>query len=127
MAQMTDGKRRAFVAGSGLTAAQYTFVKQDTDGSVVLATAATDKVVGVLVNQPAAGDIATVSLLSGQGTEKIVLGSGGASIGDYLTPTTGGVAIVTTTDKNKVCGQALQAGNAGDTVEILLTNFILNV
>lgn len=127
MAQMTDGKRRTFKAGAGLTASQYTYVKQDVDGTVILATAATDKVVGILVNHPAAGDNANVTLLTGQGTEKITLGAGGCAIGDYLTATAAGAAIVTTTNKDKVIGQALQAGNAGDIVEALITNFILNV
>ena len=122
MAKITEGRRHAFVAGAGLTAAQYRVVRQDTDGSVVLATTATAKAIGILINQPAAGDTATVTLRNAQGTEKVVLGSGGCAVGDKLTPTTGGAVIVTTSANNEVIGFALEAGNAGDIVEILVTD-----
>ena len=67
--------------------------------------AANDAIVGVLNNQPAAGDTASVVLRSGQGTIKVVAG-GSISIGDCVTATTGGAVIATTSAGNEVVGRA---------------------
>ena len=122
MSQITDGKRRSFVAGAGLTTAQYHIVKQFTDGTVVLATSGTDLSLGVLDAGVVAGDSASVTLRNGMGTSKVVLGAGGCVVGSKLTAGAGGVAVVTTTAGNEVVGIALVTGNAGDVVEILLVN-----
>ena len=121
MSQFTDGKRKAFVAGAGLTAAENKIVKQDTDGTIILAGANGTGMIGILHNTPATGDEAVVILRNGQGTAKIILGIGGCTYGSKLTSDAFGTAIITTTAGDECIGTALEAGNAGDVVEILLT------
>lgn len=119
MSQFVEGRRRTFVAGSGLTAAQFRIVK-GSGATVVLASAATDLALGILDNQPVAGDNASVTLRNGQGTAKLILGTGGAAVGSKLTSDANGAGIITTTAGNEVVGIALQTGNAGDVIEVLL-------
>ena len=120
MSEITTSRRRAFVAGSGLTAAQYHIVRLDTDGSVILAT--NSAAVGILINQPAAHDTATVTLRNAEGTEKIILGSGGCSVGDLLTSDTNGHAVVVSDSLQEVVGIAQETGIVGDVIEVILTN-----
>jgi hypothetical protein len=121
MSQFTDGKRRTFKAGAGLTAAQYLVVKQDTDGTVILAGANGTGAIGILNNQPATSDSASVVLRSGQGTAKILLGGSVTTYGSAITSQSGGTGIVTTTAGDQVIGTALQLGSSGDIIEIMLT------
>ena len=121
MSQFTDGKRRSFKAGSGLTAAENYVVKQDTDGTVVLAGANGTGAIGILHNQPSAGDSASVILRSGQGTAKIKLGGSVTTYGSAITSQAGGTGIVTTTAGDQVIGTALGLGVSGDVIEIMLT------
>jgi hypothetical protein len=121
---MQEGRTRTFKAGADLSSSQYCFVKLDsTQNQVVLATAGTDKIIGVLLNAPVSGDVAEVGLLSGSGTYKIKA-STSISLGAYVTATTGGKAVTTTTAGNVVAGIAMQAAGAdGDYIEILPSNF----
>jgi hypothetical protein len=126
MTAINEGRRHAFKAGADLSNSQFHLVKQQANGSVILASADTDKIVGILDNAPVQNDTATVTLVNAQGTAKVVLGSGGCAVGDLLTADTNGAAVVTTTNKKVVVGRALQAGNAGEVVEILVANFTIS-
>ena len=95
------------------------FVKLTSTG-IAAATAGTDKIAGVMNKQEgvATGEIAPVVVF---GTAKVVA-SAAVAIGDAVTATTGGKAVVTTTTGNIVRGIALEAAAAdGDIIEILLT------
>jgi hypothetical protein len=124
MSGIQEGRDRSFKAGADLSAVQYRFVKHDsTQNQIVVATAGTDKVLGVLQDSPRSGDVGRVTLLNGSGTT-LITASAAISKDAYVTATTGGKAVATTTAGHVVCGQALEAAGAdGDVIEILLTNF----
>jgi hypothetical protein len=124
MSGMQTGRERTFIAGADLSSSQYRFVKHDsTQNQVIVATAGTDKIIGVLLNAPKSGWEARVGLLNGSGTYQVVA-STSISKDAYVTATTGGKAVTTTTAGNVVAGQALEAAGAdGDLIEIMPMNF----
>jgi hypothetical protein len=77
-----------------------------------------DVIIGVFQNTGADGGACSIAVL---GVSKVKLGTGGCSIGSYLTCESGGKAIVTATLDDFVVGRALKAGDADDIVPILLT------
>ena len=114
---------RTFKAGADLTSSQFRFVKMSAQNTVVVATAGTDKIIGVLQNAPALNDTARVTLLNAQGTTQVVA-SAAIAVGAYVTATTGGKAVTTTTAGNVVAGIAVDAAAAdGDLIEIIPTSF----
>lgn len=99
------------------------FVKVTSTG-VAPATAGTDVIVGVMnANQPVkTGQATPVTLL---GTA-IVEASAAIAAGDYVTATTDGKAVTTTTAGDTVRGVALEAASAdGDRIEVMFTYFQL--
>ena len=90
-------------------------------GQVVVATAATDKIIGVTVGAIAAAETGTVRLRSAQGTIKVKAG-GTIAVGDKLTSNGSGQSIATTTAANEVIGMALEAGASGDFIEMMPAN-----
>lgn len=80
-----------FPAGADLEAVQDCFVRIDTSGNIVAATAGQIPD-GVLYNDPDTGQAATFSIF---GVVKLKFG-GTVAIGDILVPTTGGKAIAAT-------------------------------
>ena len=75
-----EGNRRTFISTNDLsTTGQFNFCKVDSSnvGQIVLASNATDKVIGVVMNAPKALDLADVYLLNASGTAKAYVGSGG--------------------------------------------------
>lgn len=86
--------------------------------NVVVATAGTDKIIGVTSEPCSANAVADVRLRSAQGTTLVKLG-GTVAIGDAVTATTGGALITTSTAGNQVVGTALEAGASGDFIEVL--------
>lgn len=91
---------------------------------VVVATAATDKIIGVTSNSCEAGEVVDVRLLSAQGSSKFKAGAA-VAVGDLLTTDADGEVIATTTAGNRVVGQALEAGVDNDLIEALTCNFVL--
>jgi hypothetical protein len=123
MSTQVTGQNRTFKAGADLSAKQYFIVKQDTvQETVVLASAATDVLVGVLQNKPKSGENAEVCLRSAGGTSKIKLG-GTVSAGDHLTADSNGKAVATTTGADEVIGRALFDGVDGDVIEFTPANY----
>jgi hypothetical protein len=124
MSGMQTGRDRTFIAGADLSNSQYRFVKLDsTQNKVIVATAGTDNIIGVLLNAPKSGEEARVGLLNGNGTYQIVA-STLISLGAVMTATTGGKAVTTSTTGHRVAGIALEAAAAdGDLIEIQPTNF----
>lgn len=117
---------RSFVCGSStLIAKQYFAVKQDTDGTVVLAGANGTGIVGVLQNKPAVGKAALVRWL---GSSKAIAG-GAIAVGAYVTSDANGNVIATTTNKDTVLGRFIgtAAAASGDVVEIQIGIFTLSI
>lgn len=96
---------------------RYRIVKPGAAGGVVLATAATDKLLGTAGNEPGASTGEVVDLAVGP-LPKVVLG-GTVAQGDLLTSDANGKAIATTTAGNHVIGRAYTAGVADDEISYL--------
>ena len=112
-------------SATSLATKQYYVVQLTTTaGQVKLAsTPASDKICGILQNNPAAGEVAEVAF-SG-----ICKGSaeGAISRGDFLTTNSTGQLQTTTTDKDEVVGLALEAATTqNDVIPVLLTRFTLS-
>ena len=125
MSQSVRDFERSFTCGAtSIATKQFYIVKQHTDGTMILAAAATDKIVGVLQNKPAVGQAALVRFL---GTTKVVAG-GTISVGAWVTADSNGKAVATTTDKDVVLGKYLGTASAasGDIIEIQLGIFTLS-
>lgn len=119
MSQSIRDFERSFTTGaSTLIAKQYYMVKQHTDGTLILAAAGTDKIIGVLQNKPAVGQAALVRFL---GTTKVIAG-GTIAVGANVTSDGNGAAIATTTNKDRILGTYLGTASAasGDVIEVLL-------
>jgi hypothetical protein len=115
MATQLTGIVRSFTADAAITKNR---VVKITSTGVDVATADTDKVIGVSTLTVATGDQCPVQL---SGTCKITA-SAAISAGDLVVATTGGKIATTTTDKKRVIGTALEAATAdGDLIEVLLT------
>ena len=120
MSQYTRDFVRSFVAGADLSAKQYRLVKLGTGtNEIVLASSATDRIIGVLQEKPKLGQPGQVAIL---GTSKVVAG-GTISKGDCITSDSNGRAIAATTAGDTVIGIALENAVSGDIFEILLVNF----
>jgi hypothetical protein len=125
MSQSVKDFEKSFVCGATtLAAKQFYAVKQHTDGTLILAAAGTDKIVGILQNKPAVGQAALVRF---GGTSKAVAG-GAISVGAWVTATTDGTLVATTTDKDVVIGKYLGTASAasGDVIEVQLGIFTLS-
>ena len=97
-------------------------VKLDTtQGYIALATDPTaNTTIGVLLNEPLAGDVARVRLLN---TTVFVIAAAAFSIGATLAVTTGGQVQADTTAGHAIVGIALEAAGAqGDRVEMMICN-----
>jgi len=117
---------KSFTCGAtSLATKQYYIVKQHTDGTMILAAAATDKIVGVLQNKPVVGAAANVQI---GGTVKVIAG-GTISVGAWVTSDSNGKAVATTTDKDVVFGKYLGSASAasGDIIEVQMGIFTLSV
>ena len=103
-----------FIAAADLSAKQFYFVKLSAANTVDVCSAVTDKPIGVLQNTPTAGQSAEVVLF---GISK-VSADGNAVAGNSLGASADGqAAVYTFTDTTKfVCGQAIDAGAAGNTI-----------
>jgi len=109
------GVNRSYPAGADLSALQYTFVKMS--GTTVIApTAATDKVVGVLLNKPTSGRAATVAIT---GVVKVVASKAiAAGVPIYITAS--GQATDTQAANVAVGISETASSGAGTIVSVLL-------
>ena len=123
MSQSTGIHDKTLKAGANLSAKQYYIVKMcsaTTPYGVILGAAVTDKLLGVLQNEPAMNEEAVVRV---EGTTK-VLATATVVIGDWVTVYTDGMATPSAVDKDVIIGLALESSAAaGDVIEILLTHF----
>ena len=128
MAQEQAGQVVSFIANGNLSAQQFHLVQPTTiaDMSVKLATADTNKILGVLQNTPSTGggDAASVMI---SGITKVAMDSTGVAIakGATLTCTTeGGVQTSTSAVTSYRIGIALEAMASGTTglITMLITH-----
>ncbi len=108
------------VAGADLSAAQFKVVKAaSTGGAVVVGSAATDKCLGVLQNNPKNGEAAEVAFL---GVCK-ALAEASVTYGARVTSSSTGRVKVTTTANDTVIGHSLGTAStsAGDLIPVLLS------
>ncbi|RPJ37167.1 MAG: DUF2190 family protein [Planctomycetaceae bacterium] len=107
------------VASASLAAKQFHLVKlSTTSGQVKVAAAATDAIIGVLQNNPAAGEEAEVAY---QGIAKCIAG-GAVTKGLPVTSNSTGRAANTTTGNNRLVGMALETTTTdGDIFPCLLS------
>lgn len=72
--------KSSFIAGADLSAKQYYFVKMSADDTVIVCAGATDKPVGVLQNNPIAGQTAEVTVIG----ETKISGDADLNAGDSI-------------------------------------------
>lgn len=115
------GQVASFPALGDLSARQYTFVTQDTDGRVGDGSAG-DAVIGILQNKPAATDRPAQVQIDGISKLKV---AGTTTQGDRLKMDADGLGVVTTTATDKVGAVALEDGaaNAYIAVRVLPYSF----
>lgn len=122
MSVSNHGDKLNLAAAADLSTFQHCLVKQTSDTQVNVATAATDKVCGVLENKPKSGETASVANISAGSTFKVKLG-GTVAVGQRLTANSSSVAIAATKTADGTgpttysFGEALQAGVTGDIIE----------
>lgn len=106
------------VATATLAAKQYYVVQlSSTAGECKVATSGTSQVIGVVQNDPAAGEAAEVAFV---GIAKVAV-EASTTKGSYLTSSSTGRAKTTTTDGNVCIGVALEAySTAGGIISVLL-------
>lgn len=114
MAVTNTSDMQGYKNSNDLSAKRYYIVKQDTsnDGYVVLAAAATDPILGVLQNDPKAGETAVVKV-GPPGDGKVIAG-GTIHNGDKITSDSNGKAVATTTAGDNIIGVAVQEAVTGD-------------
>jgi len=119
MAVMESRDTRTFIAGEDLASAQFKFVTLEADGQVDLADADAENCIGVLINDPASGEAATV-VISGK---TMVTAGGAITAGDEVVTDTSGDAVELTTSSSATAitmGYALEAAADGQVFGIEL-------
>lgn len=96
-----------------------------TKNEVIEATAIGDVVIGIAEQAADAGDTVPVQMF---GVAKAVVGAGGVALGAQMMPLAagGGVLVTAAGAAARSCAIALEAGNAGETVAVLLAAPNLN-
>jgi len=114
-----------FVATGDLSSYQYYIVKHaSTAGACKLATtAATDTIIGILMNDPTDGQPAEIACVG----VCMALAEASVAVGNPLTCSSTGRVKATTTDKDEIVGFAVKASAAaGDLIPIILSRFTLS-
>jgi hypothetical protein len=119
MASIKSGYDAAtFPTDADLSSAENLLVKFDS-GDLVLATAVTDNVVGIVIRGNDGSTTADFASVAISGCYKVKAG-GAITAGALLTATTGGEAIATTTAEDNVFAIALDAADDGDLCPVAL-------
>lgn len=115
--------KKAFVAGGAIAVNRLVKFGAD-DNTVVVATAATDPVIGVSddAHDAATGDRCDVFLC---GIADVKLGVGGITRGLLIGSDATGQGVAVSTIGNRSVGVALMTGVAGDIVPVLLSPFVV--
>lgn len=108
--QVSEAHEYARNAGADLSAKLYYLAKIDTDGDIILASAGTDHVIGVIRESAAENKPVTVSF----GAMGKCIAGGTIAPGDKLTSDGNGKAVATTSAGNRYFGIALMAADANE-------------
>lgn len=103
------------LAGADLsTTGQYRFVEQSTSGTVTVCNSAGENALGVLQNNPASGQAATIAV---GGVTKVLAGAT-IAIGEQIATTAAGKAAVATNGQ-VILGEAMSGGGDGSIISML--------
>jgi len=116
MSQHVPGAIKSFKAAADYSAKQYYIMYVSADNTVTIGSAASQALVGTLLNEPKANEGATIAV---SGTSKVIAG-GTITIGDRLTTDSSGKAVATTTDGQNIIGTAIEAADASDIFEYVV-------
>lgn len=116
------GDRYTAETAADVTGKRYNIVKLDANGKVVLATAASDAILGVIDNEPKLGQVADVVLINGQGTFRVKASNATISKDAYIRTNGSGVAVATTSVGNRVIGRAVRDFAANEIGEYIKYN-----
>jgi hypothetical protein len=103
-----------------LSSSQYTFVKISADNTVAAATAATDKIIGILQNKPKGDVTPATARVRVFGVSRLVAVDTSLTYGVYVTASTGGKGIATAADKEIVNGIVIQGATAANEIAAVL-------
>lgn len=108
-------------AGGDLSSSQYYFVKVNSSGQAVLCSAATDKPIGVLQNDPASGEEASIVVVGGTKLVTNAACDEGTVVG---TASSGkGAPYVAGTDTTKyIVGSVILASGADGEIATVIVN-----
>ncbi|MDD5034121.1 MAG: DUF2190 family protein [Methylococcaceae bacterium] len=109
----------SFKAENTFAAKQFYAVEMSADDQVDVCDATTDTVIGVIQNNPAAGQAASVRVY---GVTKWVSDGTPTTVGDYVGTGATGLAVKKSANTDKIAGIALSVAAAtGDVISVLLT------
>lgn len=112
MATQGNQIRESMVAGEALT--QWTFVKMNTTDRTVVTAGNAEAAFGVVINDPASGETATVVT---HGRVIVEVGTGGLTAGDTVGVDANGEAVTSATN-DIIVGIALETKSAGERATI---------
>jgi len=119
MSQQTGVLDMTFKAGADLQDYQYRIVYMSAAGAVTFATSSTAVAIGILQNDPDENEAAVVRVC---GTSKIKM-EDAESRGALITASATGMGVSADSDKDWVIGTLLEAADAGDIAELLISRF----
>ncbi len=114
---------QTFIAESTLAALQYTFVKSGASAYGCLPCGAGERVLGINQGKATAGIAAQIRTARGT-TSKLLVGVA-LAVGDKVMSDSAGAGTPSTTALDKVAAIALEAGAAGEIIEVMLLDVYL--
>jgi hypothetical protein len=115
MATYNTGDRISLKAAADYSTKQFYLVKQTAEDTATLAGAGED-VIGAIQDKPKAGQTASIAAVHAGSTFKVILGATVVLRAPLKSDANG--AAITAVSTNKAFGRALQAGVAGDIIEV---------
>jgi hypothetical protein len=107
---------KGFIAGEDLSAKQYHFVKLS-DEKTVVAAAANERAIGILLNKPTSGQGAEVALPGGGAKLKL---AEAVTVGKLLTSTATGQGEIADAAGEWCAAMAHQGGAEGDIIAVMV-------
>ena len=103
------GAVKSFTAEGDLRTKQFYIVELSGNNQVDVADAATDIAIGILLNKPNTGEVASVMTLAGAICSAAMDGTTDIAAGDWLGVNSSGVLVKKATADYTVCARALEA------------------
>ena len=115
MASSSEPKIVTLKAAAAITRGKAVKVGAD-DDHIAVASAATDKSIGLIQNTTTAAEDFAEIALPGGGAKGLLGGT--VANGDMLAPDSNGALVATTTENDRVIAMAMQAGVANDYIDV---------